>query len=235
MRIRKCARFPSSDVRRIESVLCAASLFERSCCSRRRADWRFICAPINSQSAPVGAHPSTGRSTARTLTAQLPKNSDTRSMHSIGGVRCTRLNSVHEGTGSVRECTANVHDCTAGVSRCRSRRLTACEPRLFGGNVVGWGLSEGVQNVTAGGSPTDLKFKTSESHEMRTTVAEQGTDRPGNDAAADEQEPARDNPRRRRESRDEREDDDRGSGTSRSPLRHGVQHVRNDLRRLARV
>jgi hypothetical protein len=68
---------------------------------------------------------------------------------------------------------------------------------------------------------------------MRTTVAEQGTDRRGN-ADDDEQELARDNPRRRREPRNEREDDDRGNGTSRSP-RHGVQHVRNELRRLARV
>lgn len=62
---------------------------------------------------------------------------------------------------------------------------------------------------------------------MRTTVAEQGIDRRGNDAADDEQELARDNPRRRREPSNEREDDDRqGNATSRSPLRHGVQHIR---------
>jgi len=59
---------------------------------------------------------------------------------------------------------------------------------------------------------------------MRTTVAEQGIDRGRNEAADDEQELARDNPRRRREPRSEREDDDR-NGTSRAPLRHGVQHV----------
>ena len=59
---------------------------------------------------------------------------------------------------------------------------------------------------------------------MRTTVAEQGTDCRGNDAEDDEQELGRDNPRRRREPRSEREDDD-GNGTSRAPLRHGVQHV----------
>jgi hypothetical protein len=71
---------------------------------------------------------------------------------------------------------------------------------------------------------------------MRTTVAEHGTDRRGNDTAADEQELARDNPRRRREPCNEREDDDQHwDGTSRSPLRHGVQHVRNDLRRFTRA
>jgi hypothetical protein len=43
----------------------------------------------------------------------------------------------------------------------------------------------------------------------------------------------RDNPRRRREPHNEREDDEgHRNGTSRSPLRHGVQHVRADLRRL---
>jgi hypothetical protein len=61
---------------------------------------------------------------------------------------------------------------------------------------------------------------------MRTTAAEQGIDRRGSDAADDEQELAWDNPRRRREPRNEREDDGRhGKGTSRSPLRHGVEHV----------
>jgi hypothetical protein len=59
---------------------------------------------------------------------------------------------------------------------------------------------------------------------MRTTVAEQGTDRRGNDVEDDEQVLGRDNPRRRREPRSEREDDD-GNGTSRAPLRHGVPHV----------
>jgi len=64
---------------------------------------------------------------------------------------------------------------------------------------------------------------------MRTTVAERGFDHHGNDATDDEQELARDNPRRRRAPLNEREDDDRhANGTSRSVLRHGVQHVRND-------
>ena len=61
---------------------------------------------------------------------------------------------------------------------------------------------------------------------MRTNLPEQGVDRRGNDAADDQQEVARDNPRRRREPHNEREDDDRhGNGTSRSRLRHGVQQV----------
>jgi len=61
---------------------------------------------------------------------------------------------------------------------------------------------------------------------MRTNLSEQEWDRRGNDAADDQQEVARDNPRRRREPHNEREDDDRhGNETSRSPLRHGVQHV----------
>jgi hypothetical protein len=58
---------------------------------------------------------------------------------------------------------------------------------------------------------------------MRTTVAEQGIDRRGNDGEDDQQELGRDNPRRRREPRSEHEDDD--GGTSRAPLRHGVQYV----------
>lgn len=71
---------------------------------------------------------------------------------------------------------------------------------------------------------------------MRTNLPEQASDRQGNDAADDQQEVARDNPRRRREPRNDREDDDRhGTKTSRSPLRHGVQHVRNDLHRLIRT
>jgi hypothetical protein len=58
---------------------------------------------------------------------------------------------------------------------------------------------------------------------MRTTLAEQASDRRGTDAAPDEQEVARDNPRRQREPDNERENDDRhGSGTSQSPRRHGV-------------
>lgn len=59
---------------------------------------------------------------------------------------------------------------------------------------------------------------------MRTNLPEEGADRLGNDAADDLQEVARDNPRRRREPHNEREDDDRHNETSRSPLRHGVQH-----------
>jgi hypothetical protein len=62
------------------------------------------------------------------------------------------------------------------------------------------------------------------SHEMRTNLPEPGSDRRGNDATDDQQEVDRDNPRRRREPHNEREDDDR-HGTSRSPLRHGVRHV----------
>jgi hypothetical protein len=65
---------------------------------------------------------------------------------------------------------------------------------------------------------------------MRTTLLEHASGRRGNDAARDEQEAARDNPRRQREPDSEREDDDR-NGTSRSPRRHGVLHVRDDLRR----
>jgi hypothetical protein len=62
---------------------------------------------------------------------------------------------------------------------------------------------------------------------MRTTLTEHASDRHGHDAAHDEQELARDNPRRRREPSNEREDDDgQGNGTSRLLLRHGVQHVR---------
>jgi hypothetical protein len=61
---------------------------------------------------------------------------------------------------------------------------------------------------------------------MRTTLTEQRSDRRGSEAYEDQQEVARDNPRRRRESHDERENDDQhGNGTTRSPLRHGVQHV----------
>jgi hypothetical protein len=58
---------------------------------------------------------------------------------------------------------------------------------------------------------------------MRTTFAEHVSDGRDNDAANDEQDLARDNPRRRREPRDER-DAEEGTGMSRSPLRHGVQH-----------
>jgi hypothetical protein len=68
---------------------------------------------------------------------------------------------------------------------------------------------------------------------MRTTLAEHAFDRRGIEAAHDEQVLVRDNPRRRREPHNEREDDEgHRNGTSRSLLRHGVQHVRADLRRL---
>jgi hypothetical protein len=63
---------------------------------------------------------------------------------------------------------------------------------------------------------------------MRTTVAEHGAHRYGNEAADDEQELARDNPRRRRDPHDREDDDRHGNGTSRSVLRHGGPHVRND-------
>ena len=60
---------------------------------------------------------------------------------------------------------------------------------------------------------------------MRTALAEQGSDRGGSEAD-DRQEVARDNPRRRREPHNEREDDDRhGNRTVRSPLRHGADRV----------
>jgi hypothetical protein len=59
---------------------------------------------------------------------------------------------------------------------------------------------------------------------MRTNLPE-GSDRGGYDAADDQQDVARDNPRRRRDPGNEREDDDwNATKTSRSPLRHGVQH-----------
>jgi hypothetical protein len=60
---------------------------------------------------------------------------------------------------------------------------------------------------------------------MRTTVAE---------PLPEELDFARDNPRRRREPHTEREDGGR-HGMNPSPLRHGVEHVRNDLRRLTRA
>jgi hypothetical protein len=70
---------------------------------------------------------------------------------------------------------------------------------------------------------------------MRTTLAEHGSDRRGTEAVHEEPELARDNPRRHREPHDEREDDDpHGSWTSRQTLRHGIQQVREDLRRLVR-
>jgi hypothetical protein len=59
---------------------------------------------------------------------------------------------------------------------------------------------------------------------MRTTPAEHAADRRGRVADHDEQEFARDNPRRQREPRIEAEDGERdGNATSRSPRRHGVQ------------
>jgi hypothetical protein len=93
-----------------------------------------------------------------------------------------------------------------------------------------------LQNAVA--QPT-YKYRTSvfglRNHEMRTTLAELASDRRGNDAAHDEQPFARDNPRRRRERHNEREDDDRhGSGVSRSPLRHFVQHTDDRRRRASR-
>ncbi len=61
---------------------------------------------------------------------------------------------------------------------------------------------------------------------MRTTLTERGSDRRGSEANDDQQEVARDNPRRRREPHNEREDDHRhGTRTIRSPLRHGAGHV----------
>jgi hypothetical protein len=70
---------------------------------------------------------------------------------------------------------------------------------------------------------------------MRTTPAEHAFDHRSHDVAHDEPVLARDNPRRRWEHHNEREDDDRHvNRTNRSPLRHGVQHVRDDLRRLTR-
>jgi hypothetical protein len=68
---------------------------------------------------------------------------------------------------------------------------------------------------------------------MRTTRGEHAFDRRGHDVAHDEPVLARENPRRRWEPHDERESDGRNA-TSRSPLRHGVQHLREDLRRFTR-
>jgi hypothetical protein len=59
---------------------------------------------------------------------------------------------------------------------------------------------------------------------MRTTLPDHASDRRGNDAAHDDQQVARDNPRRQREPDTERANDDRdGNATSRSPRRHSVQ------------
>ena len=55
--IASCAASPPADVTRIESVLCVGFAAGRSCC-RSEELTRFICAPINGQSGPVGAHPS---------------------------------------------------------------------------------------------------------------------------------------------------------------------------------
>jgi len=71
---------------------------------------------------------------------------------------------------------------------------------------------------------------------MRTTLADHAADRRGNDSGRAAQGLARDNPRRQREPHDECEDNNQQRGvTGRSPLRHGVQHVRDDLRRLGRT
>ena len=71
---------------------------------------------------------------------------------------------------------------------------------------------------------------------MRTTLAERASDRRGNDASHDEQEFARDNPRRRRECQNEREDDDRRVEVlGRTPLRHGAEPFSDDRRRLDRA
>jgi hypothetical protein len=59
---------------------------------------------------------------------------------------------------------------------------------------------------------------------MRTTLEEHATTRRGNDTAHDDQDVARDNPRRQREPDTDREDEDRHwNVTSRSPRRHAVQ------------
>jgi hypothetical protein len=70
---------------------------------------------------------------------------------------------------------------------------------------------------------------------MRTTLAEQVSDRRGDDTGHDDLALARDNPRRRRESHDEREDAGRHGNRTHGPLRHGIQHVRGDFHRLART
>jgi hypothetical protein len=58
---------------------------------------------------------------------------------------------------------------------------------------------------------------------MRTTLPEHASDRRHTDGSLDEQEGARDNPRRQREPDKEREDDGQdGTGANRSPRRHGV-------------
>jgi hypothetical protein len=64
---------------------------------------------------------------------------------------------------------------------------------------------------------------------MRTSAPDD-ENRHDNDEADDDQQPVRESPRREGEPDNERQDDDRhGNGTSRSPLRHGVQHVRGDV------
>jgi hypothetical protein len=60
---------------------------------------------------------------------------------------------------------------------------------------------------------------------MRTTLAEQASDRRGDNSAGDEQGPARDNPRRRRERQNEREDDDRHGNLTGREQRNGVRHA----------
>lgn len=68
---------------------------------------------------------------------------------------------------------------------------------------------------------------------MRTSRAEQSAE-PGDDTARDERH--RDNPRRRREPRSDCDDNPQLiDGTTRPPLRHGVEHDRGDRRRLVHV
>ena len=158
--------------------------------------------------------------------AQLPKNSDSRSMHSIGGrALCTieqraRSNSRRARLNSRRARLNN---------RCSAQRSGRMWSRFGPAKSFRWkrreGPLRGVQNETAGVGPTDLKFVL-RSHEMRTKLPEQRSDRRGTDAVDDQQEVARNSPSRRREPHNEREDDGRrGSETSRSRLRHGARHA----------
>jgi len=66
MRTRNCARIPSTDVRRMESALCAASMLGWSCRRKRRDISRFMCTPTNGQSGACRRTHQKGGGTDRT-------------------------------------------------------------------------------------------------------------------------------------------------------------------------
>ena len=109
-----------------------------------------MCAPINGQSGPVGAHPSEGRkhcSNAGGLSYR--KTLTPAACMRLAGVRCTPLNSVPECTGSVPECTAAFRATPREILKSIPTNLTharsdttvvsvdvgsvVCEPRLEAG------------------------------------------------------------------------------------------------------